>query len=138
MTNKICKVRNVVDLSEERRNFVKSLYPSIEVTEKAAFVFTDPDIEAVVIATRLTGIPEVVVDGQSGLLVPERDVETLSEKICYLFDQPEECQQMCKAGRVHISEQFNLIYLHKLIAWSLFMILWLPERKRTFGFEDAR
>ena len=49
--NKDCEVRTVVDLSEERRDVVKSLYPSVNVTDKINTVFDNSDIEAVVIAT---------------------------------------------------------------------------------------
>ncbi len=38
-----------------------------------------------VISTFHSGIPEVVIDGESGFLVPERDIETLSEKLEYLL-----------------------------------------------------
>lgn len=61
-----------------------------------------------VVSTYLTGIPEVVVDGKSGLLVPEKDVDALAEKICYLFDHREEWERMGKVGRAHISEHFDL------------------------------
>ena len=64
--------------------------------------------ELPVVSTYLTGIPEVVVDGQSGLLVPEKNVDALAEKICYLFEHREKWGKMGKIGRAHISEHFNL------------------------------
>jgi predicted dehydrogenase len=51
VANKNCCVTKVVEISGERRDYVKSLYPSIEVTDNADRVLNDPAIEAVVIAT---------------------------------------------------------------------------------------
>ena len=45
------QVDKVVDLSPERKSFVASLYPGMEVTKDSEEVFSDPTIEAVVIAT---------------------------------------------------------------------------------------
>lgn len=51
VANMNCCVKAVVDLSEERRKFVKSNYPSVTVTDKVESVLDDPDVSAVVIAT---------------------------------------------------------------------------------------
>ena len=44
-------VKAVIDLSEDRRIFVKNQYPAILVDSDSDSVFNDPEIEAVVIAT---------------------------------------------------------------------------------------
>ena len=49
--NQNCLVKTVVDLSGERRKFVKNLYPSVNVTEDVNEVINDSSIDAVVIAT---------------------------------------------------------------------------------------
>lgn len=46
-----CTVAQVADLSAERREFVRSLYPAIETTASIDEVLRDPAIDAVVIAT---------------------------------------------------------------------------------------
>jgi predicted dehydrogenase len=51
VANKKCNVSAVVDLSSERREFVRGLYPAIKVTGQIDEAITDSDIEAVVIAT---------------------------------------------------------------------------------------
>lgn len=61
-----------------------------------------------VIATRHGGIPELVEDGESGYLVPERDVEGLAERITYLFDHPETWATIGRAGRRHIEAEFDV------------------------------
>ena len=49
--NKNYDVKTVVDLSKERRHFVRDLYPSVRVSYRVEDIINDADIEAVVIAT---------------------------------------------------------------------------------------
>jgi predicted dehydrogenase len=49
--NPRCQVASVVDLSEERRDFVHSLYPSITVGTDLEAVLGDSSVDAVVVAT---------------------------------------------------------------------------------------
>ena len=51
VANKRCQITRVVDLSSNRRDYVKGLYPDIEVTDRIEKVFQDAVIDAVVIAT---------------------------------------------------------------------------------------
>lgn len=51
VAHKKCVVFKVADISSERRDYVKRLYPSIEVIADADHIFHDPHIDAVVIAT---------------------------------------------------------------------------------------
>jgi len=49
--NKGCAVEVVVDVSPQRREFVKGLYPSILTSNKVEDVFKNPNIDGIVIAT---------------------------------------------------------------------------------------
>lgn len=49
--NEKCDVTQVVDLSNERRNFVKEKYPNINVHNKIDKLLNDDNVDAVVIAT---------------------------------------------------------------------------------------
>ena len=51
VASKSCRVKTVVDLSKERRDYVKSLYPAIQVTDDVNQVFQDSEIKGIVIAT---------------------------------------------------------------------------------------
>jgi predicted dehydrogenase len=51
IANKRCQVSKVVDLSKERRNYVKEIYPAVSVTDDTTEVMNDNNIDAVVIAT---------------------------------------------------------------------------------------
>ena len=56
-------------------------------------------MEKPVIATRTGGIPEIVTDGKSGLLVSPGDSDGVVEKISYLLDNPDEARRMSMHGR---------------------------------------
>jgi glycosyltransferase involved in cell wall biosynthesis len=61
-----------------------------------------------VVATRVGGVPEVVVDGVTGLLVPPRDPEALSEAILTLLQDPDLRQKMGQAGQDRVREYFSV------------------------------
>ena len=64
-----------------------------------------------VISTYHGGIPELVEEGVSGFLVPERDADTLAEKLGYLLDHPETWAEMGQSGRAFVKQHYDL---HKL------------------------
>jgi colanic acid/amylovoran biosynthesis glycosyltransferase len=64
-----------------------------------------------VVSTLHSGIPELVQDGISGFLVPERDVNGLAEKLKYLIEHQEIWPDMGKAGRRYVEENYDI---HKL------------------------
>jgi colanic acid/amylovoran biosynthesis glycosyltransferase len=66
-----------------------------------------------VLSTRHSGIPEVVLDGVSGFLLPERDVEGLAQKLVYLIEHPEVCRAMGARGRQHVESQFDIRKLNE-------------------------
>ena len=61
-----------------------------------------------VVATDHGGIPELVEDGVSGHLVPERDPESLAAAIQKLLDHPESWEEMGKQGARIVREKFEL------------------------------
>jgi colanic acid/amylovoran biosynthesis glycosyltransferase len=62
-----------------------------------------------IVSTFHCDIPEVVIDGVSGFLVPEKDVNALAERLEHLITHPELWESMGRAGRVHIEKEFNSI-----------------------------
>jgi len=52
-----------------------------------------------VVGARAGGIPEVITDGQTGLLVPFGDAAALVDAISWLLDHPAEAAEMGAAGR---------------------------------------
>ena len=61
-----------------------------------------------VISTHHGGIPELVEDGVSGFLTPEREAAAIAEKLRYLIDHPEVWPQMGQAGRARVEELYDM------------------------------
>jgi len=60
-----------------------------------------------VVATRVGGIPEVVVHGETGLLVDPDDPEALAEAITRVLLDPELARRLGEAGGKRVREQFT-------------------------------
>ncbi|MBE9129028.1 MULTISPECIES: glycosyltransferase [unclassified Coleofasciculus] len=66
-----------------------------------------------VLSTKVGAISEVVKDGISGFLVPERDIEALTEKLENLLDCPENWSEMGSAGRSYIEAHYDINELNE-------------------------
>lgn len=64
--------------------------------------------EKPVIATRGGGATEIVIDGDTGLLVPMGDVSAMAEAILFLLDNPEAAREMGRRGRRRANEYFSI------------------------------
>ena len=61
-----------------------------------------------VISTPLAGVPEMVMDGTNGELVPERDPPALAAGIERLLDDPARARQLGERGRQIAREKFSI------------------------------
>jgi glycosyltransferase involved in cell wall biosynthesis len=61
-----------------------------------------------VVASRLSGIPELVEDEWTGLLAPPRDPAALASALRRLHDDPELRHRLGIAGRDKVAREFNL------------------------------
>ncbi|HYL81104.1 MAG TPA: glycosyltransferase family 4 protein [Candidatus Acidoferrum sp.] len=61
-----------------------------------------------VVATRTGGIPEVVRDGETGLLVPAADPRALANALCLLLEDPDLRHRMGLAGVRNARERFSV------------------------------
>ena len=66
-----------------------------------------------VLSTLHDGIPEGVVDGKSGFLVPEGDIDALAEKLEYLIEHPERWLEMGQFGRKFVEENYDIKRLNQ-------------------------
>lgn len=64
--------------------------------------------ELPVVATNAGGVPEIVVDGETGLLVPTEEDEPLAEAILEMLGDPGRAQEMAVAGRRRALERFDV------------------------------
>jgi len=60
-----------------------------------------------VVATRVGGLQEVVVDRQTGLLVPPADPTALADAICTLAHDPALCRRLVEAGAKRVAAHFS-------------------------------
>lgn len=60
------------------------------------------------IATAVSAIPELLVDGETGLLVKEKDVESLKAAILQLTADPALCRQIADNGRKKLETGFSI------------------------------
>ena len=60
------------------------------------------------VVTDIGGNAEVVVDGQSGLVVPPRDPKRLGDAVLNLAQDPKRREAMGGAARKRLAEQFCL------------------------------
>ena len=63
--------------------------------------------EIPVIATRAGGLPEVVVDGETGYLLPVGDVDSMAARAIEILSDPAVQQRMGKRGREVAVQQFD-------------------------------
>ncbi len=61
-----------------------------------------------VLSTLLTGIPEIVVDGVTGFLVQERDVDALADRLGVLLRHPERWPEIGRAGRENVERHHDI------------------------------
>ncbi len=61
-----------------------------------------------VVATAVGGVPELVIDGQTGFLVPPRCPELLADKVEFLIKNPEIRTRMGIAGEMRVRDHFTL------------------------------
>ena len=64
--------------------------------------------ERPVVATSIEGMPELVLDGETGVLVPPRSPEALAGALLRVLGDPLTAQAMARAGRKRVEAHFSL------------------------------
>lgn len=99
---------------------IAALYPSADVFVQASVVLADGDRDGIpnslleamssglpVVASAVSGIPEVVLDGTTGLLVPPGDPEALAGALARLAADPGLRRRLGAAARQHAVERLD-------------------------------
>jgi glycosyltransferase involved in cell wall biosynthesis len=63
--------------------------------------------ECAVIATELPAIRDIIADGKTGLIVPEKDPEALAQKIQALLENSEMRASLARDGRIAVSTKYD-------------------------------
>lgn len=94
---------------------ILALYEQADIFALASFAEGVPVVlmeamamEIPCVATRITGIPELIRDGVEGLLVAPSSVEELAGAIARLMDETELRYRLGKAGRARVLEKYDL------------------------------
>ncbi len=61
-----------------------------------------------VVTTRHNGIPDGLIDGETGFLVEERDVDALADRLLYLLENDEARKCMGKAGVAFVAGKYDI------------------------------
>lgn len=81
---------------------VPSIYEGMPLVVLEAMVAGVP-----VVASRVSGIPEVVLDPETGWLVPPEDPGALAAALAELFEAPEAARQRGRSGRRRLEEHYR-------------------------------
>jgi len=82
--------------------FPSEWYENAPMTILEAYGYGKP-----VIGANIGGIPEMIVDGETGLLFPPGDAENLREKINQLWSNPARTAAMGKNARRRVEQMYN-------------------------------
>ncbi len=80
-----------------------SRYEGLGVATMEAMAMSRPTV-----CTGVGGVPDVVVDGQTGYLVEPRAPARMAERLVELLSDPEKARQMGQAGRRRVEEHFQV------------------------------
>ncbi len=72
-----------------------------------------------VVSTYHSGIPELIEDGVSGLLAPERDAAALAKKLVWAADNADLCRALAVEARRKVEDDFNSTRLNDEFANTL-------------------
>jgi len=66
-----------------------------------------------IVATRVGGIPEIVEDGTSAVLVPPKDEEALASSIVALLEDEAKAEELGRQARLRVEREFDYLTLAK-------------------------
>lgn len=104
------KYLNVYEHAHLIRNCLFVVVPYIEATHSAV-IMTSYAFNKPVIATNVGGLPEVVVDGKSGLLIPARDSLSICEAIKKMNNMINEINFEDNIKNINCNSEFSWNYI---------------------------
>lgn len=84
------------------------VFPSITTEAFGLVLLEAMALGKPVIASKVGGIQELIIDGINGILVEPNDYEKLAEKIKYLLENPEICKRIGEEAKRMVKEKFPL------------------------------
>ncbi len=106
LKDKIIFMGYVEDTAPEIRRMNVFIVPSLSDTTNLALIEALALGKAVV-ATRTGGIPEVIEDKKTGLLVPPKNAQALADAILFLLENPEVGKKYAQDGKKTLADKFS-------------------------------
>jgi len=107
LSEKVTIVPFVEEIEEIYRKMDVVVVPSVFDDPFPTTVLEAMFWEKPVIGTKVGGIPEMIVNNQTGFLVNRDDADDLASKILFFLDNKASILQMGKNGRKHFEENFS-------------------------------
>jgi glycosyltransferase involved in cell wall biosynthesis len=126
------------EMPELLRKFDVLLLPSIWPEPFARVLLEGMISGLVVVATPTGGTPEVVVDGENGLLFAPSNPEDLAQKIARLVDDPESRRKLAEAGKQTIMERFTITMMMDDLESFLQDVAYISTTEKTGRFEPIQ
>jgi glycosyltransferase involved in cell wall biosynthesis len=89
---------------------LSSLHEGLPVSLLEAMALARPQV-----VTRVGGVPEVVVDGETGVLVEPENPSALADSILGLLGDPARAQRMGEAARTHVRRRYGMGQMVKAV-----------------------
>jgi sugar transferase (PEP-CTERM/EpsH1 system associated) len=113
------------------------LYTLTSITEATSMTILEAmAARKPVVATETGGNPELVVHGQTGVLVPVGDVVSISDAILFLLNDPARRERMGAAGRTRVEELFSKEQCFDRYRDLYRSIRYSPQRHRAHRVEN--
>jgi glycosyltransferase involved in cell wall biosynthesis len=82
--------------------------PSVHESETFGIAAIEAQAMSIpVVASRIGGVPEAVLENRTALLVPPRDAGALSQAIMRLIEEPALYQSMSREGRSFVKRSYD-------------------------------
>jgi glycosyltransferase involved in cell wall biosynthesis len=82
---------------------VPSLWEGFGLVTLEAMALSKP-----IVASRVSALPEIIVEGETGLLVPPADSDALANALTSLLTEPNRAKEMGKRGRLRLEKEFTV------------------------------
>lgn len=107
-------IENIVTFTGFRED-IREIYQACDVTVLPSLreglpicLIEAMAMELPVVATSVSGIPELVVDGETGIIVPPKDVKALSNAMLKIVRDAKKMRNMGLAGRNRVFQMFTI------------------------------
>jgi len=83
--------------------------------------------ECATVVTDLPAMQDIIVDGKTGLVVPQKNVEKLAEKVIWLLEDPNLRQSLGKDGRRYVLKHYDWDHIATKYVALIESILYQPR-----------